>query len=136
MSEGQLPGIVFVLQRYRLWGVSLFSLYFSLNNEDCHLYSILCGNLSVFRLPQRQPPTNVTCSCDSLYSLTSSTSQNKSGQGSPVTNTCTHAKTRGWGLYIQGYSTHSRGCLLTVTLLHFLPIKSHLLTLGTDLSIL
>ena len=62
MRKGQLPGIVFVLQRCRLWGVSLFSLYFSLNNEDCHLYSILCGNLSVFRLPQRQPPTNVTCS--------------------------------------------------------------------------
>lgn len=106
--KGQLPGIVFVLQRYRVWGVSLSSLYFSLNNEDCHLYSILCGNLSVFRLPQREPPTSKTYSEIHCIASPLLCPRTKSGQGSPVTNTCTHAKTGGWGLHIKVYSTHSR----------------------------
>lgn len=82
MRKGPPPEIVFVLQRYRLWGVSLFSLYFSSNNEDCQLYSISHSNLSVSRLSQKE---RASCKydflCDSLYSLTSSNSQNKISSG-------------------------------------------------------
>ena len=125
MRKGQLPGIVFVLQRYRVWGVSLSSLYFSLNNEDCHLYSILCGNLSVSRLPQREPPTSMTYS--EIHSIASPLlcPRTKSGQVSSVTNTCTHARTRGWGLHIKVYSTHSRRVFTDCNLTPF-PPKTHI----------
>lgn len=92
MRKEKLPGIVFVLQRYRLWGMSLYSLYFSLNNEDCHLYSILHGNLPVSRLLQREPPTNMTYSVIHCIASPLLHPRTESSQGSFVTNMCTHAK--------------------------------------------
>lgn len=105
-----LHGTVFVLQLYRLWGNSLFRVYSS-NNEDCQLYSTL-HDLSVSRQLQKQRASHkYDLLCDSVYSLSSSASRNKTRSGDLLLQTYAPCKDKGSGVCLLRCIAHIQRCV-------------------------